>query len=92
MLLLPFLRPFALACIFTACCSACSSGTGEGDTNVETGHNKVRPTTHEDGMTANGDSATAGLRRDTAAHRPTGKELYKAAAQAEDRNKDGLAD
>jgi hypothetical protein len=84
-------RSLAVACAFTAALSACSSGTESGDTNVETGHNKERPTTHEVGGTAGGDSATAGLQADTTT-RPTGKELYKAAGNATDRNKDGLAD
>ncbi|GAA4356285.1 hypothetical protein GCM10023185_19950 [Hymenobacter saemangeumensis] len=93
-----FLRPLAVACALTASLSACSSGTHEGDTNVEKGHNKVRPTTHgtdgtntnSDGI-ANGDSATSGLTRDKSG-RPTGKDLYKAAGDAKDRNHDGIAD
>ena len=90
------LRPLAIACALTASLSACSSGTNEGDTNVEVGHEKARPTTHgtdgEGGTgVANGDSTTAGISRDTST-RPTGKELYKAAGEAKDRNHDGLAD
>ncbi len=79
----------ALAAAFSL--SACSSGTKSGDTNVERGYTKKGPAAGQDG-TANGDSATAGLVADTAARQPTGKELYKAAAKAKDRNHDGLAD
>ncbi|WP_216679453.1 hypothetical protein [Hymenobacter siberiensis] len=85
-----FLRPLAVACALTATFSACSSGTKEGDTNVERGYNKKGPAAGTDGV-AGGDSATAGLRRDTT-NRPTGKELYKAAGDAKDRNHDGIAD
>ena len=85
-----FLRPFAVACVLTATFSACSSGTKEGDTNVERGYTKKGPAATQDGV-AGGDSATAGLARDTV-HRVTGKELYKAAGNAKDRNHDGIAD
>ena len=71
--------------------NACSSGTNSGDTNVERGYTKKGPAAGQDG-TANGDSATAGLVADTAARNPTGKELYRAAGKAKDRNHDGLAD
>jgi len=91
MLLKSFLRPLAAACICAAALSACSSGTKPGDTNVETGHDKERPLTHEVGGTAGGDSVTAGLQADTI-HRPTGKDLLKEAGKAVDRNKDGIAD
>ena len=90
MLLKHFLRPFAVACAITAAFSACSSGTKEGDTNVERGYTKKGPAAKADGV-ANGDSATAGLNRDTI-HHVTGKDLYKAADQAKDRNHDGIAD
>lgn len=86
-----FLRPFAVACALTATLSACSSGTKEGDTNVERGYTKKGPAAPQDGV-ANGDSVTAGLTRDTTARRPSGKDLYKAAGDAKDRNHDGLAD
>ena len=85
-----FLRPFAVACAITATFSACSSGTKEGDTNVERGYAKKGPAARADG-TANGDSITAGLGRDTTRHL-TGKDLYKAASEAKDRNHDGIAD
>jgi hypothetical protein len=86
-------RPLAVACALAATLSACSSGTHEGDTNVEKGNTKMRPTTHGDGLSSNtnGDSATSGLQRQST-HRPTGKDLYKAAEDAKDRNHDGLAD
>ncbi|HEX8505549.1 MAG TPA: hypothetical protein VF630_09285 [Hymenobacter sp.] len=85
-----FLRPFAVACAITATFSACSSGTKEGDTNVERGYTKKGPAADQDGV-AGGDSTTAGLSRDTV-HHVTGKDLYKAAGDAKDRNHDGLAD
>ena len=90
MLLETSLRSFAVACALATTCTACSSGTKEGDTNVEHGYAKKGPAATADG-TANGDSATAGLTRDTV-HHVTGKELYKAAGEAKDRNHDGIAD
>jgi hypothetical protein len=90
MLLKSILRPLAVACALTATISACSSGTKDGDTNVERGYTKKGPAATADGV-ANGDSVTAGISRDTT-HTPTGKELYKAASDAKDRNHDGLAD
>lgn len=90
MLLKSLLRPVVVACVLTASLSACSSGTKEGDTNVERGYTKKGPAAQQDGV-ANGDSATSGLSRDTT-HRPTGKDLYKAAGEATDRNHDGIAD
>ena len=85
-----FLRPLAVACALTITFSACSSGTKDGDTNVERGYNKKGPAAQTDGVPG-GDSATAGLHRDTTNH-PTGKDLYKAAGNAKDRNHDGIAD
>ncbi|OGX84093.1 hypothetical protein [Hymenobacter glacialis] len=82
------LRPFAVACVLTATFSACSSGTKDGDTNVERGHNKD---SHYAAGTAGSDSATAGLVRDTV-RTVTGRDLYKAAGKATDRNHDGIAD
>ncbi len=84
------LRPLAVACVLAASLSACSSGTKDGDTNVERGYNKKGPAAGQDGV-AGGDSATAGLTRDTTSQ-PTGEDLYKAAGNAKDRNHDGLAD
>ncbi|WP_426060303.1 hypothetical protein [Hymenobacter sp. B1770] len=88
------LRPLAVACALTATLSACSSGTKEGDTNVERGHNKIRPMVAGDGLPGNtaSDSATSGMTRQTGPRQPTGKEVYKAAADAKDRNHDGIAD
>ncbi len=82
------LRPFAVACILTATLSACSSGTKDGDTNVERGHTKD---SHAAAGATGGDSTTAGLVRDTV-RTPTGRDLYKAAGEATDRNHDGIAD
>ena len=84
------LRSLAVAGVLLASASACSSGTKEGDTNVERGYTKKGPAAGQDGV-ADGDSATAGLARDTI-HQVTGKDLYKAAGDAKDRNHDGLAD
>ena len=90
MLLKSLFRPFLMACALTATFSACSSGTKEGSTNVERGYTKKGPAAQTDGV-ANGDSTTAGLARDTT-HHVTGKDLYKAAGDAKDRNHDGIAD
>ena len=92
MLLQQFLRPLVVACAITATLSACSSGTKEGDTNVERGYTKQRPTTITAEGVPNGDSATSGTNRATGPRQPTGKEVYKAAADAKDRNHDGIAD
>ena len=86
----PILRSLAVAGTLALSLSACSSGTKEGDTNVERGDTKKGPAATADGV-ADGDSATAGLTRDST-HRVTGKDLYKAAGSAKDRNHDGLAD
>ena len=84
------LRLLTLTFLAATALSACSSGTDAGDTNVERGYTKKGPAAGQDG-TLGGDSATAGLRRDTT-HRVTGKDLYKAAGEAKDRNHDGIAD
>ena len=83
-------RVLAVAGVVLAAASACSSGTKDGDTNVERGYTKKGPAAGQDGVMG-GDSATAGLRRDTT-HHVTGKDLYKAAGEAKDRNHDGIAD
>ncbi|MBD2769760.1 hypothetical protein IC235_17865 [Hymenobacter sp. BT664] len=85
-----FLHLLILAGVFTAG-SACSSGTDNGDTNVERGSNKRRYAPTAQGVEG-GDSTTAGLSRPAGPHKPTGKELYKAAGDAKDRNHDGIAD
>lgn len=90
MLLKSIIRSLAVACALTATFSSCSSGTKDGDTNVERGYTKKGPAATADG-TPNGDSTTAGIARDTV-HHTTGKDLYKAASDAKDRNHDGLAD
>ncbi len=70
--------------------ASCSSGTKDGDTNVELGSNKkIEPNAPPTDLGA--DSAAAGLARDTSG-RPTGKQLYKSADRAIDRNHDGIAD
>ena len=97
------LRLLGLAVALPLALSACNSGTQSGDTNVEKGSAKdLEPndqpsrTSKDNGDAANttssnADSLTAGLTRDTT-NRPTGKELFKAAGQAKDRNHDGMAD
>ena len=85
-----YFRSLAIAGVVLATAGACSSGTKDGDTNVERGYTKKGPAAGQDG-TMGGDSVTAGLTRDTT-HRVTGKDLYKAAGEAKDRNHDGLAD
>ncbi|MGI4820727.1 MAG: hypothetical protein ACRYFV_05890 [Janthinobacterium lividum] len=97
------LRLLGLAAALPLALSACSSGNKSGDTNVEKGSAKdlesnTQPsrTSKDNGDAANlssnnADSLTAGLTRDTT-NRPTGKELFKAADKAKDRNHDGIAD
>lgn len=70
--------------------ASCSSGTKNGDTNVELGSTK-KMTPNTKPANAGADSAAAGLARDTA-HRPSGKQIYKNADRAVDRNHDGIAD
>lgn len=84
------LRLLVLAAALPLALSACNSGGDTGDTNVEQGSAKKGPTAPQDG-TSNGDSLAAGIPRDTT-NRPTGKELFKAADRAKDRNHDGIAD
>ncbi|MBC6697079.1 hypothetical protein [Hymenobacter sp. BT190] len=69
--------------------TACDTGTSTGDTNVEYGDYKKKDP--DPGQTTASDSATAGLQPDTAAG-PTGRQQYEKAAEAVDRNKDGIAD
>jgi predicted small secreted protein len=97
------LRLLALAVALPLALSACNTGGKAGDTNVESGsakalepNNKPSRTSADNGdamsqTTANADSLTAGLARDTT-NRPTGKQLYNAADRAKDRNHDGIAD
>jgi len=84
------LRLLGLAAALPLALSACNSGTKPGDTNVELGSAKKMQSNHPDDV-SRGDSAAAGLQRDTT-HRPTGKQLYKAADRTTDRNHDGIAD
>lgn len=77
------------ALLVSATFSACDTGTKAGDTNVETGDYKTKDP--DPGQSTLSDSATAGLQRDTA-NRPTGRQVYEKAADAKDRNNDGIAD
>lgn len=81
-LLLGVSLPLALA--------ACNTGTTAGDTNVEMSSPKKGPSANVQGV-VNGDSAAAGIARDTA-HRPSGKQVFKNTDHAVDRNHDGIAD
>lgn len=83
-------RFLALTALSTLTLSACSTGTKEGDTNVEKGTAK-KMEENAPQPAANADSLAAGLARDTT-NRPTGKELFDNAAKATDRDHDGLAD
>ena len=81
-LLLAAALPLALA--------ACNTGTTAGDTNVELSSPKKNVPNKPQGV-VNGDSLAAGIPRDTA-RLPSGKEVYKNANRAVDRNHDGIAD
>ncbi len=83
-------RLLALVAALPLLLSACSTGTKEGDTNVETGHAK-KMEENAPQQPLNGDSLAAGIRRDTT-NRPTGKEQFNNAAKSKDKNHDGLAD
>lgn len=84
------LRLLVLAAALPLALSACNTGTKSGDTNVELGSAK-KMEENAPQQPKNGDSLAAGIPRDTT-NRPTGKELYKAADRAKDRNHDGIAD
>ena len=84
------LRLLALTAALPLALSACNTGGNTGDTNVETGASKKMTDNHPD-RPMNGDSMAAGIARDTSGQ-PTGKQLYDNAAQAKDKNHDGLAD
>ena len=84
------LRLFVFLFAAAAANSACSSGTGEGATNVERGYTKKGPAAHQDGTPA-GDSITAGMKRPPAV-KVSGKEQFEKADMTTDRNHDGLAD
>ncbi|MFD1871244.1 hypothetical protein [Hymenobacter bucti] len=97
------LRLLVVAAALPLALSACNSGGNVGDTNVEKGSAKAIEPNNQPSRTsadngdamsqgsANGDSLTAGLSRDTT-NRPTGKQLFNAADRAKDRNHDGIAD
>ncbi|OUJ75160.1 hypothetical protein [Hymenobacter crusticola] len=85
-------RSFAFASLLgIASLTSCSTGTDSGDTNVERGTSKSDAPMQEGPASGGSDSTTAGLRPDSA-QRPTGKQLYDHAADAHDRNHDGLED
>ena len=86
------LRPLALAFLVAAASlTACSTGTDSGDTNVEHSDSKSDAPMQEGPATGGSDSTTAGLRPDSVQH-PTGQQLLDHAADAHDRNRDGLED
>ncbi|QJX46182.1 hypothetical protein HMJ29_04210 [Hymenobacter taeanensis] len=74
------------AALFT---TACDTGTDNGDTNVERGDYKQKDP--DPGHSLASDSATSGLNA-ADKNRPTGREQYEAAGDAQDHNRDGLAD
>jgi predicted small secreted protein len=83
--------PALLAALsFPLALAACNTGTKAGDTNVELSAPKKMQANKPQGN-INGDSLAAGIPRDTA-RRPSGKQVYKNADRAVDRNHDGLAD
>lgn len=84
------LRLLGLAAALPLALSACNSGTKPGDTNVELDSAKKVETNHPDNV-VRGDSAAAGLQRDTA-RRPSGKQVFNSSDRAIDRNHDGIAD
>ncbi len=69
--------------------ASCTSGTDNGDTNVEKSGDKQA--LHGSQGNPAGDSATAGMRR-APDSQVSGKEQFEKADQTVDRNKDGLAD
>lgn len=77
------------AALLATSLTACNTGTSTGDTNVESGASKTKDP--DPGQTTVSDSATAGLQRDTTTG-PTGRQQYEKAADAVDRDKDGIAD
>lgn len=86
------LRPLAFASVLAvSSLTSCSTGTDSGDTNVERGASKSDAPMQEGPASQGSDSTTAGLRPDSV-QRPTGKELYDRAADAHDRDRDGLED
>lgn len=92
-------RLLALATTLPLALGACSSGTHDGDTNVEKGSAKAMESNSEPSRSdeaassaaPSGDSLAAGIPRDTS-NRPTGRELFDNAAKSKDKNHDGLAD
>ncbi|GAA4014785.1 hypothetical protein GCM10022408_30030 [Hymenobacter fastidiosus] len=82
------LRPLALALLLaTASFTACNTGTGSGDTNVERGADKTKDPDSGQRATSN----TTGTANDTT-RVTTGQDLYDHAADAKDRNNDGIED
>lgn len=84
-------RPLAVAALLGLLVSACNTGSGSGDTNVERGSEKSLDPANQQNAAVSADSATSGLAADTAAG-PTGRQQYESATDRKDRNNDGLAD
>lgn len=82
------LRPLMLAFLLaSASLTACNTGTGSGDTNVERGADKTKDPDPGQNSTSN----TNGQAGDTTQN-PTGQQLYDRAGDAKDRNNDGIED
>ncbi|OWP64892.1 hypothetical protein CDA63_00600 [Hymenobacter amundsenii] len=84
------LRPLAAMLLLTGSLTACSTGSDNGSTNVERDDNKSPDPTDMRPNNTGADSATAGLNPDTA--RTSVRDQYENAADAKDRNRDGIAD
>jgi predicted small secreted protein len=85
------LRFLAAAVLLAASVSACNTGSNSGDINVERSAEKSNDPATQQTATLAADSATSGLRPDTAAL-PTGRQQYESATERKDRNNDGIAD
>ena len=87
---LPRLLSLALALLLAGSLAACNTGTDTGATNVERGDDKSLDPADMRPNNAGADSATAGLTPDSS--RTSIRDQYENAANAQDRNRDGLAD
>ena len=90
MKIVSLLRPLAATLLLTGALTACSTGSDNASTNVERGGNKSLDPANMRPNNGGADSATAGLNPDTA--RTSIRDQYENAANAKDRNRDGIAD